>query len=318
MIPVVSVCITAYNHEEYIEECVNSVLSQVTSFPFEIIIGEDASKDKTAQICDDLQKMHPDKVRVFHRSDADKVFIAGRKTGRFNFCENLREASGEYIALLDGDDYWLDTQKLQKQYDFASGSKLKGVYGSYLIKEKTGLHKPEWPFKQPVISKTIIVDPGQIMDRHFHFSHTSTCFFHRGMVPVILNNPIIYKSFGADELIMLELFNKGKVGFINEPLSVYRNDNVSTTNWKRTYEARCENYYLKLTNFKLYKERYPFFRKNINYKINFIGIHLINSDKVNAIEALKALFYFVLRFDRYFTVKGAKAFYKRLKGDTSL
>lgn len=116
--PLVSVCIQTFQHALYIEQCLQSVLSQRTTFPFEIILGEDESTDGTREICKRFKENFPDKINLFLRSEKDKIWIDGEKTGRFNFIQNLKAARGKYIALLDGDDYWLDQFKLQKQVDF--------------------------------------------------------------------------------------------------------------------------------------------------------------------------------------------------------
>jgi glycosyltransferase involved in cell wall biosynthesis len=116
--PVVSVCITTYNHAAFIAECLDSVLMQETDFHFEIIVGEDDSTDGTREICKQYAEKFPDKIRLFLRNADDKIFINGKKTGRFNFLENFKSARGKYIALCDGDDYWLTSSKLQFQYNF--------------------------------------------------------------------------------------------------------------------------------------------------------------------------------------------------------
>lgn len=118
--PLVSVCVVTYNHALFIRECLTGILNQRTSFPIEIIVGEDESSDGTRDICKELAKAHPDKIRLFLRRKEDKIFIFGMKSGSFNFIECVNAARGEFIALCDGDDYWTDDNKLQAQYDFLS------------------------------------------------------------------------------------------------------------------------------------------------------------------------------------------------------
>lgn len=116
--PRVSVCVVTYNHVSFIEQCLESILIQQTDFPFEIILGEDESSDGTRAICKEYAEKFPDKIRLFLRSRKDVIYINGNPTGRYNFIENLKAAKGKYIALLEGDDYWTDPLKLQKQVDF--------------------------------------------------------------------------------------------------------------------------------------------------------------------------------------------------------
>lgn len=115
---VVSVIVMAYNHEAYISQCLNSILSQNTNFSFEIILGEDNSSDKTRKICVEFAEKHSEIIKLFLRSRKDVIYINGNPTGRFNFVESLKACNGKYIAICDGDDYWTDPLKLQKQVDF--------------------------------------------------------------------------------------------------------------------------------------------------------------------------------------------------------
>ena len=108
--PTVSVWITTYNHEQFIAKAIESVLMQNTNFDFEIIIGEDCSKDKTREIVVSYKNKYPGKIRLFlpeKNLGCNEMFYA-----TYPLC------AGKYIAWLDGDDYWIDPYKLQKQFDF--------------------------------------------------------------------------------------------------------------------------------------------------------------------------------------------------------
>ncbi|MGM0477964.1 MAG: glycosyltransferase family 2 protein [Bacteroidota bacterium] len=116
--PMVSVCIQTYQHADYIQECLEGVLMQKTSFEIEILLGEDASKDSTREICIGYANRYPEKIRLFLHHRENNISIGGKPTGRFNFLYNLYSAKGKYTALCDGDDYWTDPFKLQKQVEF--------------------------------------------------------------------------------------------------------------------------------------------------------------------------------------------------------
>lgn len=107
-----------YNHKSFIAQAIESVLAQETDFPFEIIIGEDESQDGTREICIAYAERYPEKIRLFLRSRKDVIYINDRATGRFNLIESLKATRGKYIAMCEGDDYWTDPHKLQKQVDF--------------------------------------------------------------------------------------------------------------------------------------------------------------------------------------------------------
>lgn len=104
-------CIT-YNHEEYIEKAIKSFLSQKVSFKYEILIHDDASTDKTAEIIREYEKKYPDIIKPIYQ--AENQYSKGIKVS----LTNEKRASGKYIAICEGDDYWTDVYKLQKQVDY--------------------------------------------------------------------------------------------------------------------------------------------------------------------------------------------------------
>jgi len=111
--PLVSVCIITYNQAEYIEEAVDSVLEQQVDFEYELIIGDDCSTDGTREILKRYQCAHPDRIRLnLHDEHYDGI------PARKNMVTNLESARGKYVALLDGDDYWISPDKLQRQTEF--------------------------------------------------------------------------------------------------------------------------------------------------------------------------------------------------------
>ena len=118
--PLVSVCTATYQHAEYIEECIEGILIQKTDFPFEIIIGEDESDDGTREICKNYAEKYPDKIRLFLRDRKSSCIFndQGNRINGFNGKWTRKSARGKYIALCEGDDYWTDPLKLQKQVDF--------------------------------------------------------------------------------------------------------------------------------------------------------------------------------------------------------
>lgn len=107
--PLFSVSIIAYNQEQYIEQALDSIVAQKTNFPFEIVIGDDASKDRTREICEGYVKRYPGVVRLLPK---------GPNLGMMkNHIRGIKACRGKYIALLESDDYWIDEYKLQKQFD---------------------------------------------------------------------------------------------------------------------------------------------------------------------------------------------------------
>ena len=106
--PVVSVHMITYNHEHYIRRAIEGVMMQKTDFDFELVIGEDCSQDKTREICFECQKKYPDKIRVLWWHENVSKF-GGNDRRVTTRCR------GEFIAFCEGDDWWIDETKLQKQ-----------------------------------------------------------------------------------------------------------------------------------------------------------------------------------------------------------
>ena len=107
--PFVSIIMATFNSHSFIQKALDSVCAQQCNFDVEILIGDDMSNDNTSQILKAYSKKHPE-IRVFWRTEN----IGAAQ----NYLLLLRETRGKYLALLDGDDYWTDPMKLQKQVDF--------------------------------------------------------------------------------------------------------------------------------------------------------------------------------------------------------
>lgn len=123
--PTVSVSCLTYNHAKYIEQCLQSILMQRTTFPFEIVIHDDASVDGTAEIIKHYQKRYPQIIKP--------IFETVNQSADRNVDVQLRmyhNMSGRYIAFCEGDDYWVDNYKLQKQYDFLEKNREYVVVGN--------------------------------------------------------------------------------------------------------------------------------------------------------------------------------------------
>lgn len=108
--PVVSVCCITYNHEKYIEEAIDSFLMQETNFPFEVVIGEDCSTDNTRKIVEKYKENYPNIIKLIVSENNVGMQANGQRT--------MDACKGEYIAACEGDDYWMDAEKLQIQKDF--------------------------------------------------------------------------------------------------------------------------------------------------------------------------------------------------------
>lgn len=105
-----SVCLITYNHEQFIAQALDSALAQQVSFDYEIVVSDDCSTDRTREILLEYQQRQPDIIRIV---SPEKNLGVNR-----NLAQTLQSCRGEYIALLEGDDFWTSSTKLQEQIDF--------------------------------------------------------------------------------------------------------------------------------------------------------------------------------------------------------
>lgn len=109
-------CIT-YNHEPYIRQALDGFLMQRTDFPYEILIHDDASTDRTADIIREYEASYPDIIKPIYQTRNQYSQGISNISGAFNF----PRAQGKYVAMCEGDDYWIDSEKLQRQVDYMEG-----------------------------------------------------------------------------------------------------------------------------------------------------------------------------------------------------
>lgn len=222
----VSICCITYNHEKYIAQALDGFLKQKTNFDYEIVIGEDCSKDKTLEIIKSYQLEYPDRIKLLEH---------GTNIGMMpNFIETLQECSGKFIALCEGDDYWTDEYKLQKQVDFleANGDFAICFHRVYELSES----------EEPMLSnlksfgKEVTYTIEDLAESNF--IHTASVLFRNGLFGDIpswfIDSPV-----GDYPLHMLNA-RYGLIKFLPEPMAVYRRHNTSV--WSRN------SYLYQITN----------------------------------------------------------------------
>lgn len=205
----VSVLVMTYNHEKFIRQALDSVAMQETNFEYEILISEDCSTDRTREIVLEFQKEHPDKVRLLlskKNIHSNEIVVRG-----------IRAARGEYIAMLDGDDYWTSPLKLQKQADFLDGHPECSLcfHNARIFHEDSGQNGSNWtPPGQKEISTLEDIWMG-------NFIATCSTMFRRGLIGDI---PEWYNDFFPITDWPLHILNAehGKIGYIDEVMGVYR------------------------------------------------------------------------------------------------
>ena len=212
----VSILCTAYNHEEYIAQTLDSFLSQKTDFSFEILVSDDASTDKTADIIRDYAARYPNIIRTWLMEE--NFFSKGGNFYTEYFFPNAR---GRYICICEGDDYWTDDTRLQRQADFLNAHP---DYSACV--HNTLLHYCDGSRKdQPLIAPAGDRDLGfeQLIHGPVASYHTSSLFARKD---IIIQKPDFYlvaTGYGfADYAWGLWLGLRGKIHFIDSIMSVYR------------------------------------------------------------------------------------------------
>ena len=218
--PLVSVCLQTFNHGAYIKEAIDSILAQKTSFPFELIIGDDQSNDGTSEIVREYQQKHEDKIKLVE-STSNLGRITGN--GRLNLVRNIRQTRGKYIALLEGDDFWTCDTKLQQQANILeSNLSLGGVtHDTDVLFDESGERK-QWR------------DPGELTQFTLADLIAVECPFHTSSffcrAEALGNLPEFFLHVQSSDMAMFMFAGMiGPVQRIPEVMSVYRKNDRGVT-----------------------------------------------------------------------------------------
>lgn len=210
--PIVSVCVVTFQHVNFIKQCLDGILMQETNFDFEILLGDDASTDGTREICIEYAEKYPDKIKLFLHHRENNIIIGGSPTGRFNLVYNLFSAKGKYIALCEGDDYWTDPKKLQKQVDFLEENE------KYVIcSHSTTVHNK--PAKK---NNKVNLSDGDFKSVLLHgFLQDTLSVVFRNIIKEL--PPWFFECKNGDYSLYLILLEQGgKVKYLSDIMGVYR------------------------------------------------------------------------------------------------
>jgi glycosyltransferase involved in cell wall biosynthesis len=255
MQPLVSICCITYNQAKYIRDAIEGFLMQKTTFPFEILIHDDASSDGTDRIIKEFELMYPNLIFPIYQSENQYSKGVRRILATFVF----HKCRGKYISICEGDDYWIDPFKLQKQVDFMEKNEEysfcfhnaenyycdTGLSSHFNLKLKTGTY-----ITKDLLLKWIIP--------------TASLFFRKQSLP----NPIpdwYYSVITGDIALELLLSKEGCFFYMDEIMCVYRRNSINSLS-------------LNLPDLVLYQEKllylYSCFFKN--YKGNsFIAFYIL-------------------------------------------
>ncbi len=205
--PVVTVHMMTYNQAPYVRQAIEGVMMQKTDFDFELIVGDDGSTDGTREICFEYQKKYPDKIRVlwWHENLYRYGGNAKRAHARWR---------GEFIAFCEGDDYWTDPQKLQKQVDL-----IRKTNAAMCVADT------EWRYKDGTVSvekyngTRTLLGLKDLLGKHYF--HTTTYLLRRSAWgKCVAKHPEIIIWY--DIVVLLLMAETGKICYLNDVVSAYR------------------------------------------------------------------------------------------------
>lgn len=229
----VSICCTTYNHEQFIEDALKGFVNQKTSFDFEVLIHDDASTDRTAEIIMKYQTKYPNLIKPVIQ-DANQY----SKGIQINRTFNYSRAQGKYIALCEGDDFWIDKLKLQKQVDVMDANPTCTfcfTNGKIIDERKKQQEKVFIPMSEDnrlhFYNRDCSYNVGELA--LLGFIPTATFMFRKS----ILEDPpnfYLEKFPGGDLKLKLYATSKGYAYYINDITSVYRTNVEGSTmsRWK--------------------------------------------------------------------------------------
>ena len=209
-----SICVPTYNHEKYIIQALDSIFMQETIYNYEVLVGEDCSTDRTRSVLKEYEAQRDDaRLKVFYRNEN----MYGRDVD--NFVDLYRRAKGKYIITLEGDDFWIDKEKIQKQINFLENNKeYIAVAHRCQVVDENGIPNGEEYRASSSLEYSISdfkahILPGQtasLMYRNiFKDKLIDTSILEKGLVP-------------GDRLIAFVLICNGKVRCMKEVMSAYR------------------------------------------------------------------------------------------------
>ena len=213
----VSICCAAYNHGAYIKKTLDGFLMQKTNFKYEILIHDDASTDDTAKIIKEYEKKHKDIIKPIYQKE--NQYSKGIKVGNLNY----NRAKGKYIAVCEGDDYWIDENKLQMQVDYMEQNPKCTFcfHNAHILNDRTNETRVFVPYlyeNKKQMKKDGNYNMGEL--EVLGFIPTASYLFKR---TIFDNAPEFYKdAIPGDNSLKLLAASYGYAHYIDKIMSVYR------------------------------------------------------------------------------------------------
>lgn len=285
----VSICMLAYNHEKYIRQALDSILMQKVDFNYEILIHDDASPDKTADIIREYEERYPNIIKPIYQ--VENQFSKGKMISREY---QYPRVSGQYVAFCECDDYWIDVYKLQKQVNFLDKNpKIFSVAHRYMIVDKIGNFIK---YSHEGIELNKYFTKNDALKYKSKLFHPNTIMFRSE----ILKEKRFFQGFdeccilGGHTYMIYYFLQKSDIYIMNECMSVWREViEKNGTNYASRVNSHIITYNIKLLDMycrykKFFKDEYDFDSTIRRMLLVCIKIILKNNETgINKISALK-------------------------------
>lgn len=215
LVPMVVIRCTVYNHEPYLRDCLEGFVMQQTNFPFVAIVHDDASTDGSAAIIREYEEKYPDIIKPIYETENQYSKHDG-SVGRI--MDAAIDATGaKYVAMCEGDDYWTDPLKLQKQVDFMEANPEYSLcfHRVNTLIQETGEIKNEFIVRD-MPGKSTILDLAE-----GNYIHTPSVMYRK--YPNVLETyQRLMPCLPGDYVMWMLLAERGDIYKFNEPMAVYR------------------------------------------------------------------------------------------------
>lgn len=256
----VTVCCKTFNHERYIRKALDSFLSQITNFNYEILVHDDASTDNTQKILKEYEEKYPNIIRVIYQKE--NQFSQGKCVSDFVF----PKAKGKYIALCEGDDYWCNDYKLQKQFDILESYENCSacVHTVSTCNEDGTKNEQIKPSLKYGLSNNRVIlkkDAAKLFYKEASTKcpfQTSSYFFRKKVIDDFISKNWSIENRKTYDSNMLKMFIVfGDIYYINEIMSTYRINSISSLSLKcKNNRKQIDKDLLCLINEDIYFDKY--------------------------------------------------------------
>ncbi len=294
----VSICCITYNQKNYIKQCLDGFLMQKTDFKFEVLIHDDCSTDGTTEIIQEYEQKYPDIIKPLYENE-NQFSKGGPVLNIYNF----PRVKGKYVAICEGDDYWTDPYKLQKQVDFLEANPDYSICFHNVKRVFENLSVPEDIFpEQVVLSSVWNFSKDALLE--CNFIPTNSVMYRWASVENIVGK-IPDKILPGDWYLHLLFAQQGKIHFIEDVMSVYRVNQGGI--WGAiSQETRLLRFSLKIFNF-YFNVYNNFAYKNPKYYHELLKI----CENIQTVNFKHKKYFFLIKFFLKYPILNIRAFYRK-------